>query len=90
MFWPFNSPYIVIKSEAEFWLRAAENAPWTYRWFGRTLERSMLAELDASIEVRPSDLIWPFEFNHNTLAYRKGYVVVRNGVGVNGVITELS
>src|SRR4051812_33784503 len=86
--WDFFRERIILwryrrwKNEEEFWRVAALSAPFRYRF----LRKSLTAEqVDAEFShrhfppwlelkqiVRPTDLIWPFEFNQNTLSYRKG------------------
>jgi hypothetical protein len=36
--------------------------------------------------LEPGDLIWPFEFNRMTMAYRKGYVVIRNQKPIDVIV----
>lgn len=42
-------------------------------------------------QMLPGDEIWPFEFHARAfLGLRRGYVVVRGGRPVGGIVTELS
>jgi hypothetical protein len=85
-------------SEQELWQAAARHAPFTYRWFRRTLSIQELDEKHAGWnawdecrrKLQPGDLIWPFCFNRNTSAMRSGFVVIRAGRPVTGVVTIVS
>ncbi len=85
-------------SEAELWREAMRHVPLSCRWFGRSVA---VSELDAQFGdwlewrsarklVREGDRIWPFLINPWTMAMRKGYVIVRDGKPIGGVLTELS
>jgi hypothetical protein len=84
--------------EDEFWQVAAQNAPLRFRLLRRSLTVEQIEPEVAGITewaelkktLQNGDLIWPFEFNQRTLAYRKGFVVVRGGKPIGGVITVSS
>lgn len=86
------------KTDEEFWRAAARSAGVRYRFFKWSLT---IEQIDAEIALnpdwmelkktlKPGDLIWPFEFNQNTLAYRKGFVVIRNRTPIGGIVTLVS
>jgi hypothetical protein len=59
------------------------------RRFRGTLLESEWERLKASLQ--PGDRIWPFSFNTRAyLGLREGYVVLRNGKPVGGIITTVS
>jgi hypothetical protein len=85
-------------SEAMLWSQAARHAPLLYRLFRRSVA---VADLDARLndfrewqqlktQLLPDDLIWPFTFNQGTLAMRQGFVVIRSGKPVAGLVTIVS
>jgi hypothetical protein len=85
-------------TEESLWRAAMRHAPLSYRWFGRSLT---IMELDlqmrdapqwlaAKKSIQAGDRIWPFVFNSNTLAMRKGYVIVRKGKPITGIVTVVS
>jgi len=74
------------------------HAPIRYRWFRRSLS---FDEIDNELngfdqwrvareKYRPGDMIWPFVLNFDTMAMRCGYVLVRKGIAVGGVVTIVS
>ena len=84
--------------QIQFWHHAMKHAPVAFRWFGRSLRlEDVNAELYAHSDwqaVKPTiqsgDRIWPFIINSDTLAMRRGYVIVRDGRPVGGVVTVVS
>ena len=84
--------------EQEFWRVAARSIPlWTWLLGRSVTPEQVEVELGASPEwqqlkkhLQAGDRIWPFEFNRKTLAYRKGFVVMRAGKPIGGVVTVLS
>jgi hypothetical protein len=84
--------------EEQLWNEAMRHAPIRYRWFRRSLS---FEEIDKELDgfgqwlttrekYRPGDKIWPFVLNFDTLAMRCGYVLVRRGTVVGGVVTLVS
>lgn len=85
-------------SEEMLWAQAARHAPIPCRLFRRSI---LIDELDFKLkeladwhrlksELLPDDLIWPFTFNRGTSAMRAGYVVIRSGKPVTGIVTTVS
>lgn len=74
------------------------NAPIAFRWFGRSLSfadlNARFANFDQWIFAREKytegDKIWPFVINPHTMSMRVGFVVVRNGRPVAGIVTRVS
>ena len=72
--------------------------PASYRWLGRTIRVDKIdAELGempdwlvARKQYQAGDKIWPFTINPGTLAMRQGYIIVRNGRFVAGVVVTVS
>ena len=93
------SPYVTLDgTEHQLWSVAASRAPLAYRWFGRSIA---IAELDAQypdfdqwLALRPNvqstDRIWPFTVNPNSMSMRQGFVVVRDGSPIGGIVTIVS
>lgn len=85
-------------TEEHLWQEAVRHAPPSYRWFGRSLRiddveqelRHCPAWQQMKERIQPGDKIWPFVINPWTMAMRVGYVVVRHGKPVAGVVTALS
>ena len=88
----------LVGGEQQLWSEAMRHVPISFRWFGRTLT---VAEIDAELgempdwlnarrEYQAGDKIWPFTINPGTLAMRCGYVIVRRGRFVAGVVTLVS
>ena len=46
--------------------------------------------LVARNQIHPGDKIWPFTVNRGTLSMRQGYVIVRQGQCVTGVVVTVS
>jgi hypothetical protein len=85
-------------TEEEFWREAMRHAPFAYRWCGKSIA---VADLDAQLghhaewivlrkQIEAGDRIWPFAINPDTSAMRTGYVVVRKGKAIGGVVTIVS
>jgi hypothetical protein len=87
-----------IEDEQQLWYEAMRHVPISYRWFGRTIDveriDAALGEmpewLTARKELQAGDKIWPFSINPGTLAMRQGYVIVRDGRFMSGVVTVVS
>jgi hypothetical protein len=89
-------PYHPMRSEADLLKAAYASTPWVLRFLRISLPvffvprslrdryRHFLSQLD------PEEVVWPFHFNEWSLAYRKGYLVVRNNQPVRVWVTELS
>ena len=88
--------------EEEFWKQAAaKGLPW-FRWFRRSIP---IQQIDQEMEgtkreeawnclkakMEPTDKIWPFKFHiRSCLGMRSGYVVLRKGKPIGGVVLLLS
>jgi hypothetical protein len=84
-------------AEHAFWQKAMKGLPW-FRWFRRPVP---VEELDARLQgmlkseweslrakIQPGDKIWPFEIHvRRYLGMRKGFVVVRRGEPIGGIVT---
>ena len=88
--------------DTEFWSLAAKKGLSWFRFFrrsisvkridrelgGTVLEREWLS---LKLKMQPHDKIWPFEFHiRNYLGMRKGYIVLRRGKPIGGIVTALS
>jgi hypothetical protein len=92
----------MIPEEVEFWEKAARKGLPSFRWFRRPLSPERLdpellgtflaAEWQAlKARMQPGDQIWPFEFHvRSYLGMRRGYVVLRRGRPIGGVVTLMS
>jgi hypothetical protein len=84
--------------ESEFWMRAMKGLPW-FRWFRQSVSAE---ELDAKFQngrlkdewealrtkMKQGDRIWPFEIHvRRYLGMRRGFIVVRRGKPVGGIVT---
>jgi hypothetical protein len=86
--------YVSWSNEEEFLRAAARNAPWRYRLFRWSIPIEQLDARHPGFDqwlavksiLEPGDLIWPFEFNRMTMAYRKGYVVIRNQKPIDVIV----
>lgn len=87
--------YVHLKgTEEDFWAQAGKHAP----WFSSPLSVEEIDELlgdwpkwlELKDSLKTGDRILPFAFNVGTMAMRQGYVVVRDGRPVGGVVTLLS
>ena len=87
---------------AEFWDQAARKGlPW-FRFLRRSipskqLDRELLGSrlegewLSLRSQIQPGDRLWPFEFNvRQYLGMRRGYLLLRRGRPIGGVVTEIS
>jgi hypothetical protein len=87
-----------VKNRQDLLEAAIASTPFLYRWLGISVPLSRLdRELGASRDwknlrdsLRPTDKIWPFHFNKNTLAMRKGFLIVRDRKPFEAIVTELS
>jgi hypothetical protein len=89
-------------AEAEFWEQAARTGLPRFRFFRRSLsperlDRELLGTNLAAdwqalkARMQPGDRIWPFEFHvRRCLGMRRGYLVLRQGRPVGGVVTMVS
>ena len=93
------SPYIALDgTEHGLWAAAASRTPFAYRWLGRSVSPDALdAEfgdfqqwLDLRPQLETSDRICPFTINPHTSAMRQGFVVIRGGKPLGGIITIVS
>ena len=95
--WPIPRRRLVVLdgTEAGLWREAARHVPFKFRWLGRSLD---IATVDTQVAgmadwqdlracLEPRDRICPFTINRNTLAMRQGFVVIRNGMAIGGVVT---
>lgn len=93
-----HGPDRPIRSEAELLQAAYETSPRLPRWLGLGVPFALLdRRLDGHPEWeawkadrRAGDKVWPFRFNAMTLAYREGYVLVRNGRPCKVLLTAVS
>jgi hypothetical protein len=85
--------------EAEFWRRVVREGLPRFRWLRRSIDVVTLdlrfgtwAEwLRLKERLHPGDKIWPFEFHvRSYLGMRRGFVALRRGELVGGVVTEVS
>lgn len=91
-----------MNTETELWERAAREGLPRFRFFRRPLSIEQLdskmlgSRLEAewrALKTRllPGDQIWPFEFHLRPyLGMRRGYLVLRQGYPLGGVVTEVS
>jgi len=87
-------------TEDAFWQKAMSGLP-RFRWLRRP---TPVAELDAlfngrlraewealKMRIEPGDQIWPFELNvRSYLGLRKGYLVLRRGKPIGGIVHIVS
>jgi hypothetical protein len=88
--------------ETEFWEQAARKGLPRFRFLRRPLSperldcelRGTLLEddwLQLRSRMQPGDRIWPFEFHvRRYLGMRRGYLVLRKGRPLGGVVTVVS
>lgn len=99
--WLTRLGYCYVPSNVDpnvFWRLAVKGVPFTFRFLGRNLTIEALEpELSNNNQwhqakqlYRTGDRIWPFVVNPDTLGMRLGYIVVRNGTPITGVITQIS
>ena len=95
----FLIPYIALDdTEDGLWAAAATRVPFSYKWLRRSVsldamdsEFGHFAQWIALREhVLPTDRICPFIINPNSLAMRKGFVVIRAGKPMGGIVTIMS
>jgi hypothetical protein len=93
------SPYVALDgTEEDLWAAAATRIPLSYKWLRRSVSvDSMDAEFGGFPEwvelrerVLPSDRICPFINNPDSLAMRQGFVVIRDGKPIGGIVTFVS
>jgi hypothetical protein len=87
--------YVAFKgSEEDFWKAASNHVP----YFSSPLSVDELDEslgnwsqwVDLRAQVQPKDRIFPFAINVDTKAMRLGYVVIRQGKPIGGVVKVAS
>ena len=89
-------------TEAKFWMEASwKGLPW-FRFLRRPLSPDQLNRellgtrlegewLQLRSQMRPGDQFWPFEFHvRRYLGMRRGYLMLRRGHPVGGVVTGVS
>ncbi|WP_425395215.1 hypothetical protein [Aeoliella sp.] len=93
-----NSPI----SDRDFWSIAARKGIPRFRWFRRSIRAEVLdrqfngSHLEDDWQalksrMLPGDQIWPFEFHvRRYLGMRKGYLVLREGKPLGGIVTIVS
>jgi hypothetical protein len=89
-------------TEIEFWEQAARKGLPRWRFFRRPIPPEVLDRqiLGTALEVewqtlksqmQQGDEVWPFEFHTRpSLGMRRGYLVLRAGHPVGGIVTEVS
>lgn len=90
--------YVVVQTKDDLLAEAAKHAPLVYRILNLSLSMSRLeARLHGLSEWeewkrtrQQGDRIWPFIFNRDTLAMRRGYVIMRGGAPHEVILTEVS
>ena len=85
-------------TEHGLWAAAASRIPFAYRWLGRSVSLDEMnthfqdfqpwCDLRATLES--GDRICPFTINPNTSGMRQGYVVIRDGKPIGGIVTLTS
>jgi hypothetical protein len=88
------------REETKFWeVAARKGLPW-FRFLRRSLTTEELdAHLNGSClegewvalksKMLPGDELWPFEFGFRRFwSGRRGYILLRNGKPVGGIVTE--
>ena len=95
----FGSGYVTLDGNEEgFWKAAGRHVPFSYRWLGKSLS---VEDVEASVSdscdwqelkkrIRPGDRISPFVINENTTAMRRGFVVIRDGQPIGGIVVLVS
>jgi len=90
--------YIAIGSEEELKSAAAKHAPLAFRALNLSMPIALVERrLRASKEWeswkkdrRSGDRVWPFMVNRGSMAMRRGFVIVRAGVPLQVILTEVS
>jgi hypothetical protein len=85
-----------LKTEADLLEGAYESTPWILRALGISLPaflvhhdlREQYKDFISKLERR--ERVWPFHLNRESLAMRKGFLVVEDGRPVRVWITEMS
>jgi hypothetical protein len=89
-------PYHALRFEADLLEAAYASTPWVLRALGVSLPallvpQSLRDQYRRFVgQLSPGELVWPFHFNEWSSAYRKGYLVVKNGLPIRAWVTELS
>jgi hypothetical protein len=90
-----------LQAQNEFWQAARHGLPW-FRFLRRSIKPAVLDQQLQSptliaewqtlrSQMQPGDKIWPFEFHvRSYLGLRRGYLVMRKGQPLGGVITVVS
>lgn len=90
------------EQELAFWRQAANRGLPRLRWLRRSVAPEKLDNmltgtrleeewLHLKVRMQPRDQIWPFEFHvRRYLGMRRGFLVLRNGQPIGGVVTEKS
>ncbi len=91
-----------MRVRAEFWEQAARSGLPRFRFLRRSLAPEQLDDellgsqledewLQLRSQMEPGDQLWPFEFHvRRYLGMRRGYLLLRRGRPVGGVVTEVS
>jgi len=91
------------EAEAKLWEQAVRRGlPW-FRFLRRPLTPEAVekaenlaggrlepAWLALKARIQAGDEMWPFEFDRYTLGMRRGYVVLRRGKPIGGLVIEVS
>lgn len=93
---------VMMHTDEEFWMLAARKGlPW-FRFFRRPVPTGQLdAEFQRGrlfeewqslkVKIRVGDQIWPFCFHlRSRLGMRRGYLVLRRGKPIGGIVTVVS
>jgi hypothetical protein len=91
-----------VTAEAKFWEQAMREGLPRFRFLRRALSAEQLDRelLGSQLEgewvqlrsrMQPGDQLWPFAFHVRCyLGLRRGYVMLRRGRPVGGIVTEVS
>jgi hypothetical protein len=91
-----------VTADTDFWEQAARKGLSRFRFLRRPLpleqlDRELLGTrlevewLELRSRMEPGDQIWPFEFHvRRYLGMRQGYLVLRRGRPMGGVVTVVS
>jgi hypothetical protein len=90
--------YSVIKTKEELLVEAAKSVPFLYRLLNFSVSINHLEErLQGRSEWeewkrtrRHGDRIWPFCINRDTLAMRRGFIIMRDKSPYRVILTEVS
>jgi hypothetical protein len=94
----FVAHYFQLSCDADLESAALASVPLSFRIFRFSLP---VSSVDRKLRGQPKwellkpglqagDKLWPFEFNRNTLAMRKGFILLRRGKVHSVLVTELS